>query len=59
MDELRDYRFYAADLQNTSETERELIREKFCTAALHPEDEQRRKENEKQWRRSQHIEKKR
>ena len=59
MDELRDYRFYAADLLHPSETAMDLIWEKFCTAALHPEDEQRRKENEKQWRRSQHIEKKR
>lgn len=59
MDELRDYRFYASDLLHPSETAMELIWDKFCVAALRPEDEQRRKENEKQWRRSQHIEKKR
>ena len=59
LDELRDYRFYADDLLHPSEKALDLIWEKFCTAALRPEDEQRRKENEKQWRRSQHIEKKR
>lgn len=59
LDELRDYRFYADDLMHPSEKALDLIWEKFCTAALRPEDEQRRKENEKQWRRSQHIEKKR
>ncbi|MGM9792330.1 MAG: GSCFA domain-containing protein [Candidatus Cryptobacteroides sp.] len=58
-DELRDYRFYADDLLHPSEKALDIIWEKFSKAALAAGEQQTAKENEKQWRRSQHIEKKR
>ncbi len=59
MDELRDYRFYADDLLHPSEKALDIIWEKFSKAALAAGEQQTAKENEKQWRRAQHIEKKR
>lgn len=59
MDELRDYRFYADDLLHPGEKALDYIWEKFSKAALYADDQKAAKEYEKQWRRSQHIEKKR
>lgn len=59
MDELRDYRFYADDLLHPSEKALDIIWEKFSKAALNADEQQAAKEYEKQWRRSQHIKKKR
>ena len=59
MDELRDYRFYADDLLHPSEKALDIIWEKFSKAALAAGEQQTAKENGKQWRRAQHIEKKR
>lgn len=59
MDELRDYRFYADDMLHPSGKALDIIWEKFSKAALNADEQQAAKEYEKQWRRSQHIEKKR
>ena len=59
MDELRDYRFYADDLLHPSGKALDIIWEKFSKAALNTGELQAAKEYEKQWKRAQHIEKKR
>lgn len=54
LDELRDYRFYAEDMVHPSQQAVSYIWERFCDAAVSPEDRNALLANEKAWRASQH-----
>ena len=54
LDELRDYRFYAEDMVHPSQQAVAYIWERFCDAAVAPEDRNALLANEKAWRASQH-----
>ena len=55
LDELRDYRFFAADLVHPSETAMDIVWERFADAAVDISLHNRMRENEKQSRRTSHI----
>lgn len=55
MDELRDYRFYAEDMVHPSPLAVSYIWDRFCDFAVPDGDRQRITDNEKLYKRSQHI----
>lgn len=57
-DQLRDYRFYAADLVHPSETAVQIIWEQFVSSYIAPQDMERLEANEKQSKRNNHIQNK-